>query len=73
MSLPGFTAEQALQSKKQRPTGFAISAKAQSQGVVPQFWRCIGNTCCDPWSGRCYYCHPWLGFCWPIRGPVLHA
>jgi hypothetical protein len=73
MRLPGFTAEKALQNVKVRHTGVAIAARAQSQAVIPQFWRCVGNTCCDPWSGACYYCHPWLGFCWPIRHPVLHA
>jgi len=70
MPLPGFAAEKALQEKSERYSGVAIPAASESQGVVPQFWRCVGNICCDPWSGRCVRCSPWG--CWPIlRYPVL--
>jgi hypothetical protein len=65
MRLPGFTAEEALQRKNEIYTAVTIPATADNPGVVPQFWRCVGNTCCDPWSGRCYRCNPW-GYCWPI-------
>jgi len=71
MRLPGFTAEEALQARTEKYSRIAIPAIAESQGVVPQFWRCVGNICCDPWLGRCFYCNPWLGYCWPIRHPVL--
>jgi len=72
MHLPGFTAEQVLQNKSEMIyTGAAIPTIAESQGVVPQIWRCSGNICCNVWTGQCMRCNPW-GYCWPIlRHPVI--
>lgn len=52
MRLPGFTAERALQQKSDIYTGVVVLA--DSEGIVPQFWRCSGNYCCDEY-GYCIY------------------
>jgi hypothetical protein len=56
MRLPGFTAEQALKGKSEIYQGAAIPAAAadRNQGVVPQFFRCWGNYCCNEF-GYCIY------------------
>jgi hypothetical protein len=53
MRLPGFTAEQALKQKNEIYKGVAIPS-AESQGVVPQFFRCWGDYCCNEW-GYCIH------------------
>ena len=54
MRVPGFTAEQALKERNEIYEGVAIPAAAGSQGVVPQFFRCWGDYCCDEW-GYCIH------------------
>jgi hypothetical protein len=70
MLLPGFTAEKALQKKSKMYMGLAIATASERLGVVPQFWRCVGDTCCSPWSGQCFRCSPW-GYCWPVGRPTI--
>ena len=52
MRLPGFTAEETLHSKNEIHNG--VATPAESQGVVPQFFKCWGNVCCDEY-GNCFH------------------
>jgi len=52
MRLPGFTAEETLRSKNEIHDG--IATPAESKGVVPQFFKCWGNVCCDEY-GNCFH------------------
>ena len=65
MRVPGFSAEWALRQKSAIYEGIGIGGTAKSQSIVPQIWRCTGNTCCNVWTGQCMRCNPW-GWCWPI-------
>lgn len=52
MRLPGFTAEKALQDN--RETYMSVAVPDRQQGVVPQFFRCWGEVCCNEF-GYCIH------------------
>jgi hypothetical protein len=52
MKMPGFTAEVTLYEKS--ASYRMLRTDIQTGGtVVPAFWRCWGNVCCDEW-GNCF-------------------
>ncbi len=60
MRLPGFTAENALSWTCTSYVLGSTHVSAEIGGtVLPQFFFCHGNYCCDEW-GNCFY-----------KGPVL--
>jgi len=54
MRLPGFTAEKVLETENKFYTGVALPSLSESQVVVPQFWRCWGDYCCNEY-GYCIH------------------
>lgn len=52
MRLPGFTADKALQDNSKTYTSIAVSER--QPGVVPQFFRCMRDYCCNEW-GYCIH------------------
>jgi hypothetical protein len=56
MRLPGFTAGLSLGKTSQDYEGRTIPA-SNGSGVIPQFWHCFGNYCCDEY-GYCIYKGP---------------
>ncbi len=48
MRLPGFTAEVSLSGKR---AAYKVATRPLGEvGVLPQFWYCHGNYCCDEWG-----------------------
>jgi hypothetical protein len=58
MRLPGFTAELSLGKTSQDYAARTIPASSEA-GVIPQYWYCHGNYCCDEY-GNCIYKGPHL-------------
>jgi len=61
MTLPGFTAENALRKSEDTYQGVVLSAEI-GQGVVPQVgdhWTCYGDYCCNS-VGYCLHTRHYL-------------
>ena len=56
MRLPGFTAELSLGKTRQEYAGRTLPASSGG-AVLPQYWHCYGNYCCDEY-GYCIYKGP---------------
>jgi hypothetical protein len=49
MRLPGFTAELSLGKTRQEYAGRTLPASSGG-AVLPQYWHCYGNYCCDEYG-----------------------